>query len=161
MSVTTGCIRWGRHLYWLSSTIFGSIINMRTSSGRRVMSIETMIEFRHTLLPVPVRPAISRCGNVARSTIMGLPETSLPRKMGMRIFCALPVVSSMTSRRRTMCCSLLGTSTPTVFFPGMGATIRTLGTRRAIARSSARPVIRLSRSPASSSTSNWAITGPV
>ena len=30
-----------------------------------------------------------------------------------------------------------------------------------MARSSARPVILLSRSPASSSTSNWAITGPV
>ena len=30
---------------------------------------------------------------------------------------------------------------PTVFLPGIGATMRTLGTRRAIARSSARPVI--------------------
>ena len=49
---------------------------------------------------------------------------------------------------------------PTVFLPGIGATIRTLGTRRAMARSSARPVILLSRSPASSSTSNWAMTGP-
>ena len=67
----------------------------------------------------------------------------------------------MTSRRRTICRSLLGTSMPTVFLPGIGATIRTLGTRRAMARSSARPVILLSRRPASSSTSNWAMTGPV
>ena len=37
--------------------------------------------------------------------------------------------------------------------------MRTLGTRRAIARSSARLVIFDSRSPASSSISNWAITG--
>ena len=50
---------------------------------------------------------------------------------------------------------------PTVFLPGIGATMRTLGTRRAIARSSARPVIFDSRRPASSSTSYWAITGPV
>ena len=50
---------------------------------------------------------------------------------------------------------------PTVFLPGIGATMRTLGTRRAMARSSARPVILLSRRPASSSTSNWAMTGPV
>ena len=50
---------------------------------------------------------------------------------------------------------------PTVFLPGIGATMRTLGTRRAIARSSARPVIFDSRRPASSSTSYWAMTGPV
>ncbi len=67
----------------------------------------------------------------------------------------------MTSRRCTSCRSLLGTSMPTVFLPGSGATMRTLGTRRAMARSSARPVMRLSRRPASSSTSNWAMTGPV
>ena len=50
-----------------------------------------MIEFRHTLLPVPVRPAISRCGSVVRSTTIGLPATSLPRKIGIRIFLALPL----------------------------------------------------------------------
>ena len=120
-----------------------------------------MIEFRQTLLPVPVRPAISRCGKVERSTTIGLPDTSLPRKIGIRIAWILPVVSSMTSRMRTSCRSELGTSIPTVFLPGIGATIRTLGTRSAIARSSASPVIRLSRRPASNSTSNWAITGPV
>jgi len=38
-----------------------------------------MIELRQTLLPVPVRPAINRCGNAARSTTIGLPATSLPR----------------------------------------------------------------------------------
>ena len=38
-----------------------------------------MIEFKHTLLPVPVRPAISKCGSVARSTTIGLPATSLPK----------------------------------------------------------------------------------
>ena len=79
MSVTTGCIRCGSFLYGLSSTILGSIISIRTSSGRRVISIDTMIEFKQTLLPVPVRPAISKCGSVDRSTTIALPDTSLPR----------------------------------------------------------------------------------
>ena len=50
---------------------------------------------------------------------------------------------------------------PTVDLPGIGATIRTLGTARAIARSSARRWILETRRPASSSISNWVITGPV
>ncbi len=54
-----------------------------------------------------------------------------------------------------------GTSIPTVVLPGIGATIRTLGTARAIARSSAKLMIRETRRPASSSISNWVITGPV
>ena len=62
---------------------------------------------------------------------------------------------------RTSCCSPLGTSIPTEFFPGIGATIRTLGTRKAIAISSLRLVILLSRKPASNSISYCAITGPV
>ena len=57
--------------------------------------------------------------------------------------------------------SSFGTSTPTVFFPGIGATTRTAGTRSAIARSSARLVTFESRNPASSSSSNCVITGPV
>ena len=81
--------------------------------------------------------------------------------MGIRILAALPLASSTTSRKRTICRVELGTSIPTEFLPGIGATMRTLGTRRAIAKSSAKPVILESRSPASSSTSNCAITGPV
>ena len=46
------------------------------------LKIEQMIEFKQTLFPVPVRPAISRWGSPAKSTDSGLPETSgrsLPR----------------------------------------------------------------------------------
>ena len=120
-----------------------------------------MIEFKQTLFPVPVRPAMSKCGRLAKSTDNGLPETSFPRNNGIFIFrtCAAP--SSITSRMRTTWRFSLGTSIPTVFLPGIGATIRTLGTRKAIARSSASPVIFESRKPASSSISYWAITGPV
>ncbi len=38
----------------------------------------------------------------------------------MRIFLTRPLVSSITSRRRTSWRSLLGTSMPTVFLPGIG-----------------------------------------
>ncbi len=67
----------------------------------------------------------------------------------------------MISPRRTITRRSLGTSMPTVVLPGIGATIRTLGTARAIARSSARLMIFLTLRPASSSISNWVITGPV
>ena len=50
-----------------------------------------MIELRHTDLPVPVRPAISRCGSVVRSTTSGLPATSLPRKSGIFILLGFAV----------------------------------------------------------------------
>ena len=98
---------------------------------------------------------------VVRSKASGLPETSLPRKIGICIFSVRLSVSSITSRSRTTCCVSFGTSMPTVFFPGIGATTRTLGTRKAIAKSSESPDILESRNPASSSTSYCAITGPV
>ena len=123
--------------------------------------MEVMIEFRQTLFPVPVRPAIRRCGRVVRSTVDARPETSFPKKIGIFILRQLLLSSSITSRRRTMPRCVLGTSIPTVFFPGIGATIRTLGTLKAMAKSSARPVIFESLSPASSSTSYCAMTGPV
>ena len=120
-----------------------------------------MMALRQTLLPVPVLPAINRCGILAKSTTMGVPETSFPRKTGMFIFALWVSDSSITSRKRTTCRVSLGTSIPTVFFPGIGATIRTLGTRNAMARSSESPVILLRRKPASSLISYCEITGPI
>ena len=38
-----------------------------------------MIALMQTLLPLPVAPAISRCGIFARSATTGSPETPLPR----------------------------------------------------------------------------------
>ena len=66
-----------------------------------------------------------------------------------------------SSRILTTTCLSLGTSTPTVFFPGIGATTRTEGTRNAIARSSSSAVILFRRRPRSSSSSNCVTTGPV
>ena len=56
-----------------------SVVSSLTSSGRRVMSMLMISVFKQTDLPVPVRPAISKCGKLAKSATMGLPATSLPR----------------------------------------------------------------------------------
>ena len=85
MSVMTGCIKCGMRLYGLSSTIFGSIISILTCSGVRVIRIERINEFRQTLFPVPVRPAINKCGILAMSMTSGRPETSLPKNNGIRM----------------------------------------------------------------------------
>ena len=161
MSVTTGCIRCGIRLYCESSTFLGSIRIILTSSGRLVIRIERIMAFKQTDLPVPVRPAISRCGISARSKTSGWPLTSLPRNSGMRHSLDRSATPAITSPSRTTLRWSLGTSMPTVVLPGIGATMRTLGTASAIARSSARLMIRETRRPASSSISNWVITGPV
>jgi hypothetical protein len=67
LSVTTGCRRWGRSSYTLSSTIFGSIIRRRSCAGAYRYTRLVMMVFMHTDLPEPVAPAMSRCGMRARS----------------------------------------------------------------------------------------------
>ena len=52
--------------YGVSSTIFGSIRIIRTSSGVARDSSETSIELTKLDLPEPVDPATSRCGILAR-----------------------------------------------------------------------------------------------
>ena len=52
---------------------------------------------------------------------------------------------SISPRSATILVSALGTSTPTIGCPGTGASIRIDGAARASARSSARRVIRLTR----------------
>ena len=65
--------------YIPSSSRFGSIMMSRTSSGRRAEEdAADSIAFTLTDLPVPVEPAISRCGIVARSLTNGSPWMVLP-----------------------------------------------------------------------------------
>ncbi len=79
----------------------------------------------------------------------------------MRSFWRRGDVPSTISRSLTIPRRSLGTSIPTVVLPGIGATMRTLGTARAMARSFDSPATFETRSPASSSISNWVMTGPV
>ena len=78
MLVTTGASRCGTPLKLLSSTFFGSIMIIRTSSGVARSRIEVMSALRQPLLPEPVVPAMSRCTRRTRSAMTGLPVTSLP-----------------------------------------------------------------------------------
>ena len=66
-------------LYTPSSTIFGSIMMSRTSSGRALYSRLRMREFMQTDLPEPVVPAMSIWGSFAILPTMQSPPMSLPR----------------------------------------------------------------------------------
>ena len=100
-----------------------------------------------TDLPVPVAPAISRCGILARSATTGFPSRSRPSAIGSaaRPPAPTPPISS-SSRRVTIRAIGLGTSTPTAPLPGIGAT-RIDGARMVIARSSASATIRPAFTP--------------
>ena len=54
--------------YTESSSIFGSTMMKRTSSGVALRRMLMIIELTATDLPEPVVPAMSRCGALARSS---------------------------------------------------------------------------------------------
>ena len=95
--------------------------------------IDMMMVLMQTDLPEPVVPAMRQWGIAARSVMSGSPLASLPRKSGICILLIASGASCMSSLRRTFSFCALGTSIPTVFFPGTGATMRMLSARRAIA----------------------------
>ena len=61
-----------------SSSILGSIMIIRRSRGDALKSTLMIMAFMDTDLPVPVAPAIRRCGIRARSATTTLPVVSLP-----------------------------------------------------------------------------------
>ena len=67
--------------YVFSSIRLGSIIKSRTRSGDDLYRMLRIMEFKATLFPVPVAPAISRWGILARSATTGLPMMFFPRAM--------------------------------------------------------------------------------
>jgi hypothetical protein len=115
--------------------------------------------FRQTLFPVPVAPAIRRCGMRARSAMKGSPWIFLP---SARVsLCGEEVnfsearrsLKAMISRR------LFGTSMPTVDFPETRS-IRADSAWIARQRSSDSDVILLYFTPASGLNSKVVTTGP-
>ena len=78
-----GVIRCGIPSYGVSSTIFGSIRIIRTSSGVARASSDTNIEFTKLDLPEPVEPATSKCGILVRFAVTKLPSMSLPSPITM------------------------------------------------------------------------------
>src|SRR6267142_4202664 len=64
--------------YTESSSIFGSIMIIRTCSGVDLYKRLKTMALIPTDLPDPVVPAINKCGMRARSATMGTPPMSLP-----------------------------------------------------------------------------------
>ena len=116
--------------------------------------------FKATLLPVPVAPAIKRCGIFSSSATIGLPTISFPRHRGNSDFDLLNALEATISLNLTISRIALGISIPTTAFPGIGATIRILIARSAKARSSVRLTILFILTPDAGSYSNVVTTGP-
>ena len=147
-------------LYTLSSTILGSTIMRRTSSGAALYSREIMSELVHTDLPEPVVPAMSIWGSLAMLPTMALPPMSLPTAKDTLDGLSVNSLEPITSRMHTGLTCRLGTSMPTVaILSGMGAT-RTATAPRDRAMSSDRLVILFSFTPWSSSSSYRVTAGP-
>ena len=98
------------------------------------------MELMHTLLPLPVEPAIIRWGKLARSITTGAPPVSWPMAIGRPPEAAtfLNGALSITSLSITRVGEGLGTSIPTRASPGTGASRRRYGVFRASARSFSR-----------------------
>ena len=102
---------------------------------------------RQTVLPEPVAPAISRCGQSRRSVTIALPETSLPMGRATGEVLLVNSCAVMISLSYTIVVVVLGTSTPTRPFPGMGATTWQLAAFITRARSSDSDTIFVSFTP--------------
>ena len=160
MSVTTGASRCGIPSYTESSSIFGSIMIMRTSLGLALYKRLSTIALTATDLPEPVVPATSRCGILARSTTTGLPPMSLPSASASADFIWSYLSERRISDRYTICLRVLGISSPITFLPGITSTTRTLTTDRPRAMSLSRLDTCEPRTPGAGSISNRVITGP-
>ena len=108
-----------------------------------------IIAFTQTDLPLPVEPAISRCGIRVRSVTTTLPAMSTPSAMERGLWLSLNCFDSKMERIFTDEDDLFGTSIPTAALFGIGASIRTPLAARFKAISSARFVILLILTPAS------------
>ena len=136
-------------LYWFSSTILGSIMIKRKSSGEALYKRLMIILLMHTLLPEPVAPAMSTWGILLMSPIIFCPDRVLPSAKGRGPLKPSKAGVSMISRRPTITLSSFGTSMPTAAFPGIGASIRISEVARFKARSSAKLTILLTFTPGS------------
>ena len=144
----------------LSSSIFGSTMMNRTSSGVAFSNMLNNMAFTPTDLPEPVVPATSRWGILARLATMGLPPISFPRANVSGEEDSVNTLAPSTSLRRTISRSSLGISMPTTDLPGITSTTRTLSTARDRARSFARLEILLTLTPGAGLISKRVITGP-
>src|SRR5712672_2527513 len=118
-SVTTGAIRCGIPSYKFNSRRLGSTSTIFTSSGVALYKIDISSELMKTLLPVPVEPAISRCGMLAKSVTRIRPCKSRPIASVNLLAEPTNSCASMISRSAIVCRFTFGTSMPIVDFPGI------------------------------------------
>ena len=144
----------------LNSSILGSTMMKRTSSGVAFNSMLSIMALTPTDLPEPVVPATSRCGIFARLATIGLPPMSLPNARVKADDESWNTRAFNTSLSRTISRSSFGISIPTTDLPGITSTTRTLRTARERARSFARLEILLTLTPGAGLISNRVITGP-
>ena len=120
-----------------------------------------IIVFIHTLLPVPVAPAISKCGIDAKSAIIGFPEISFPRPIAILPLKLLISLDSRTSFKYIVSLVMFGISIPTSPRPGIGACILMLLAFMASARSSDSAWNLFTFTPGAGSISYCVIMGPI
>ena len=121
--------------------------------------MDIISELMNTLLPVPVDPAISKCGIAARSVTRMRPCKSRP-------IASVSLLGRIDELRRldnfpqrNGLPVILGTSIPMVDFPGIRS-IKIDSACNARHKSSVSPIIRLYLMPASGLNSNVVTTGP-
>ncbi len=119
-----------------------------------------MIVLIQTDFPLPVEPAIKRCGIFVKSATTARPVMSFPRATGTPRRAFLNSSESRTSPSGTSVACAFGTSMPTADFPGIGASMRICVAASAIAISFCKLRIRLTFTPIAGSTSYCVTVGP-
>ena len=125
-----------------------------------VHNIESIIECIHTLFPLPVAPAIKRCGIGMRSVQYTRPSVVFPSPNAIFDFIDLKVSDSRISRNPTRAVFEFGISIPTAALPGIGATMRILDDFIVNERSFERLIIEPTFTPGESFKSYRVIIGP-
>ena len=113
-----------------------------------------------TDLPLPVAPAISRCGIFARSPTTASPLTSRPSASRSFERGFDHGSDSNSSRRLTVWPERFGTSMPTTRRPGTGASSRSADAPSRSDRSCWRARIWFTATPGAGSSPNWVTVGP-
>ena len=123
------------------------------------ISSPVIITLMATDFPLPVEPAISRCGILDKSATTKLPETSRPSGTANGLVGCAGWASTI-SRNDTVEICLFGTSIPINDLPGMGASIRRSFAASANAKSSAKLTTLLTLTPTAGCNSYFVTDGP-
>ena len=133
-----------------------------TSEGEALKRIVARNAFIHTDFPEPVCPAIRTWGILPISVTIALPDTSRPKETASFEWLSRIASDSISLLKGTSSGLMLGSSIPTKFLPGIGASILIVpvGAERARARSLSRDVILESLVPRATSRAYWVTAGP-